>query len=161
MTAHGKRLSELDLQELDLRRLIDSSYATPTVAERLAVLEKIDKIQIERASIERAFDDHDEYELTQDGKSGALQQAAEIVPQSPLTQSQAGAIGGDRRSAHYEPLRRWVREEAPKEKGAEMDIARRLAGRLPDCLRDLSADPERYIYDLLREAREKRQTSSE
>jgi hypothetical protein len=64
--------------------------------------------------------------------------------------SRAGAKGALVRLQPYAELKRWAIEKGGK-LGASKDVARRLAAQLPPHLVGVSVDPERLIYEALRE----------
>ena len=63
--------------------------------------------------------------------------------------SEAGKQGALVRLQPYAELKRWALEKGAK-LGASKDVARRLAAQLPAHLADVSKEPERLIYDALR-----------
>ncbi|WP_442763060.1 hypothetical protein [Malikia spinosa] len=67
--------------------------------------------------------------------------------------AKAGLSGA--RSKHSKPraLKAWAEQQAKAMKGAELDIARRLAAQIPEHLADVSKNPERLIYEHLRARR--------
>ena len=67
--------------------------------------------------------------------------------------AKAGLSGA--RSKHSKPraLKAWAEQQAKAMKGAELDIARRLAARIPEHLAGASKNPERLIYEHLRARR--------
>ena len=64
--------------------------------------------------------------------------------------SKAGAKGALVRLQPYAELKRWALEKGGK-LGASKDVARRLAAQLPAHLSGISVEPERLIYEALRE----------
>ncbi|KPU94628.1 hypothetical protein APR50_37545 [Variovorax paradoxus] len=65
----------------------------------------------------------------------------------------AGKKGGTQRHQASRALKLWALSEAVALRGSDMDIARQLVLQIPARLQDASADPERLIYDALRNAR--------
>ena len=63
--------------------------------------------------------------------------------------STAGRQGALVRQQRYAELKKWALEKGAK-LGASKDVARRLAAQLPAHLADVSKEPERLIYDALR-----------
>jgi hypothetical protein len=66
---------------------------------------------------------------------------------------ESGRLGGIERHKITAALKAWALEMAITMKGAERDIARTLAGKVPEHLKNASADPGRLIYDAMRDAR--------
>ena len=66
------------------------------------------------------------------------------------TLSKAGTKGALVRLQPYAELKRWALEKGGK-LGASKDVARRLAAQLPAHLSGISVEPERLIYQVLRE----------
>lgn len=64
--------------------------------------------------------------------------------------AKAGAKGALVRLQPYAELKRWALEKGGK-LGASKDVARRLAAQLPAHLSGISVEPERLIYEALRE----------
>ena len=64
--------------------------------------------------------------------------------------SEAGRQEAIAKNLRHEHLKAWALGEAKEMRNAHMDIARNLAARLPAHLADISKDPERLIYDALR-----------
>ena len=64
--------------------------------------------------------------------------------------SEAGRQGAIVKNLPHERLKIWALGEAKEMRDADIDIARRLAARLPAHLADISKNPERLIYDTLR-----------
>jgi hypothetical protein len=62
----------------------------------------------------------------------------------------AGRRGGTERHRRSRELKQWALAEATGMRGADIEIARQLARRLPAEYQETSADPERLIYDALR-----------
>lgn len=63
----------------------------------------------------------------------------------------AGKKGAARKHAPMRELKEWALQEAAKMRGAQMDIAKKLALRIPSHLVDVSDDPKRLFYDTLRQ----------
>lgn len=62
----------------------------------------------------------------------------------------AGSLGGAARGEKYAALKRWaLAEAASMPLGADKQVAKTLANRLPHDLADVSQDPERMIYEAL------------
>ena len=74
---------------------------------------------------------------------------AELDKPRKSTLSKAGTKGALVRLQPYAELKRWALEKGGK-LGASKDVARRLAAQLPAHLADVSKEPERLIYDALR-----------
>lgn len=66
---------------------------------------------------------------------------------------QNGRRGGLQRHEKTRALKAWALMEAANERGADMDVARKLALRIPTALANASADPQRLIYQAIRDAR--------
>jgi hypothetical protein len=79
----------------------------------------------------------------------AVTQAEQDKPRR-IVLSKAGAKGAMARLQRYAELKRWAVEKAGK-LGASKDVARRLAAQLPSHLVGVSVEPERLIYETLRE----------
>ena len=69
--------------------------------------------------------------------------------------SKFGAKGALQRHRPVAQLKEWALMEAEKQRGAQRDVARALAGKIPIHLADVSKDPERLIYDTLRTVKKK------
>ncbi|WP_342128526.1 hypothetical protein [Hydrogenophaga sp. OTU3427] len=65
----------------------------------------------------------------------------------------AGKIGAAAKHRKPSELKKWALSQAERLRGADAVVARRLAAMLPNELADVSKNPERLIYDALREAR--------
>ena len=65
--------------------------------------------------------------------------------------AKAGRCGAARKHAPMRELKEWALQEAAKMRGAQMDIAKKLALRIPSHLVDVSDDPKRLFYDTLRQ----------
>lgn len=66
-----------------------------------------------------------------------------------------GSLGGKKRHRLASELKAWALTESQGVRGADIEIARELASRLPNNLIDAVLDPERVIYDALRASRTK------
>lgn len=64
--------------------------------------------------------------------------------------SQAGAKGAAAKHRRHAEMKRWVLEKAATLRGDDMSLARKLSASLPPELADVSANPQRFIYDVLR-----------
>lgn len=64
--------------------------------------------------------------------------------------SDAGQKGATAKNAGTRHLRNWAIDTASKMRGADIDLSRQLAARLPLQLADVSKSPQRLIYDALR-----------
>lgn len=64
--------------------------------------------------------------------------------------SVAGTLGSKGKHSGTNALKAWAIERASTMSGSDKDIARKLAGNLPEHLKKASKDPERFIYDALR-----------
>lgn len=72
----------------------------------------------------------------------------------------AGKRGGAERHRASRELKQWALVEAASMRGADMEIARELAKRVPTRLSEASADPKRLIYESLRAAAADRRTKA-
>lgn len=75
--------------------------------------------------------------------------------------AKAGANGAKVKHSPTHALKAWAAREAASMRGAEKEIARRLASRIPKELADASRDPQRLIYDHLRELRKPAKPASQ
>ncbi len=85
--------------------------------------------------------------------AGAYETSVEVGSERSTRFSRAGAKGAAAAHKKRWELKQWALSESTKLRGADADIARRLAAMLPHELADVSKSPERLIYDALREAR--------
>jgi len=69
--------------------------------------------------------------------------------------SEAGKKGGAEKNAKFDKLRQWGLTEAQKIHGSDKQIARKLVRSIPKDLAEISADPERFIYETLLAAKKK------
>ena len=67
-----------------------------------------------------------------------------------------GTKGAEARKSNYGPLEKFISERAPKMKGSDMDIARKLWGQLPLHLGNVSKNPEKFIYNFIRKNKKSR-----
>lgn len=67
--------------------------------------------------------------------------------------SMAGLRGATVKHSKSRSLKTWAEQQARIMKGADLDIARRLAAQIPEHLADASKNPERLIYEHLRDRR--------
>ena len=81
---------------------------------------------------------------------GILSGTASAITQKKKGLSEAGKKGADTRNKPYELLKGWALEKASEMRGADRDIARKLAPQVPAHLADASKDPMRLIYEALR-----------
>jgi hypothetical protein len=70
-----------------------------------------------------------------------------------------GKVGGQLRHQETQKLKTWALTEAATMQQQHRDIARILAQRMPDKFITASKDPERLIYDALREQQRKKRTA--
>ena len=64
--------------------------------------------------------------------------------------SKFGAKGAQTRHRPVAQLKEWALAEAAKSHDSDIEIANKLASRIPKHLADVSKDPKRLIYDALR-----------
>ena len=67
--------------------------------------------------------------------------------------SVAGLNGSAVKHSKPRALKAWAEQRAKTMKGADLDIARRLAAQIPEHLTGASKNPERLIYEHLRARR--------
>jgi hypothetical protein len=67
--------------------------------------------------------------------------------------SKIGKKGGDAKNRPFSELKKWVIEKAKYTHGDDVGVSRKLASNIPNHLRGISKNPERLIYDLIREFR--------
>ena len=67
------------------------------------------------------------------------------------TLSAAGLQGAKSRNKPFEAVKSWAIQKAVGMRGAHRDISRMLVPQLPEHLANVSKDPERLIYDAIRE----------
>jgi len=72
-----------------------------------------------------------------------------------------GRLGGLERHRQSRSLKEWALEEAAQNQGADMEVARRLATRLPEKYIGVSEDPVRLIYSAIRAGRAARLREAE
>lgn len=77
----------------------------------------------------------------------------EVMAQRTKMLSEAGARGARAKNRNHAALKKWALDEAKRMREPDIDIARKLANRLPAHLADVSPDPKRFIYDTLRAAK--------
>ena len=80
-------------------------------------------------------------------------QMADAVDPKRLANQRAkktGGAGGVSKKQRYEPIKQWALKESANMRGSDKQLARRLSGLLPKHLNNISEDPERLIYDTLR-----------
>ena len=65
--------------------------------------------------------------------------------------SDAGKHGGEQRRKPYDAIKQWALRAAVDMRGSDRQKATRLAAMLPAHLADISENPERLIYDALRQ----------
>jgi len=72
-----------------------------------------------------------------------------------------GRLGGLERHSRSRSLKEWALGEAAQNQGADMEVARRLAARLPEKYIGVSEDPVRLIYSAIRAGRAGRLSEAE
>lgn len=65
----------------------------------------------------------------------------------------SGENGANSRKEKFAPVKEWALAESKKMRGADRDIARKLAAKVPTNISNPSKDTVRLIYDALRESR--------
>lgn len=66
--------------------------------------------------------------------------------------SRQGEAGGKGKHRHHAVMRAWVLENMNERMPKNRNAAARLVEKLPSNLSDVSADPERFIYEVLRKS---------
>ena len=66
-----------------------------------------------------------------------------------------GVAGAKKKHEPARLLKRWALDQSKNMRGADADIARKLVAHIPSDLADVSKNPERFIYDAIRAARNK------
>lgn len=87
--------------------------------------------------------------------------AVGVIAESPATHEEkrrqalsiAGKMGAQAKHRKPGELKNWAISQATQLRGADAVVARKLAAMLPSELADVSKNPERLIYDTLREAK--------
>ena len=64
--------------------------------------------------------------------------------------SEAGKLGALAKNAPVNALKDWALNRASSMRGSDIDNARQLSALLPEHLAEISKNPERLIYDALR-----------
>lgn len=64
--------------------------------------------------------------------------------------SEAGKLGARSKNAPVTALKDWALNRASSMRGSDVDMARQLSASLPEHLADISKNPERLIYETLR-----------
>lgn len=85
------------------------------------------------------------------GAASSSPAASDVVRKMML--SVAGLNGSAVKHSKPRALKAWAEQEAKTMKGSHMDIARKLAAKVPEHLADASGNPWRLIYDHLRALR--------
>lgn len=153
--------AELVDRQMNRDELIDLLAHNLTCYELLCVsyertrihLEDAIKIRTEMCDLLRI--DSAEHKRKLQALINALPKVIEISKEAGSTAlvSQAGRRGADKKHSFTRELKEWVLQHAQKMRGADKDIARELAKRIPVHLQNASQDPQRFIYDTLRASR--------
>ena len=74
--------------------------------------------------------------------------------------AKAGRLGGSSKNSDTRAIKTWAEQEAKTMKGADMDIARKLAAKIPEHLAGAPKNYVRLIYEHLRKLNKQRTTAS-
>jgi hypothetical protein len=77
------------------------------------------------------------------------EERAKIEADRKAMLASAGLLGAQSRSQPFKAVKSWALEKAKDMRGADRDIARKLAAQMPVHLADKSKDPMRLIYETL------------
>lgn len=146
--------------EADFQKLCDSVPNIP--------VEAVMAISLAYAGVIVCFDDRNNEKQSEASVIRTLLSASKLVGmaigvivESPMTHeakrrqalSEAGKLGAQAKHRKPGELKDWAISQAAQLRGADAVVARRLAAKLPIELADVSKNPERLIYDALREAK--------
>ena len=67
----------------------------------------------------------------------------------------AGEEGAKVKNGPFKEMKNWALQEASEMRGDDKAISRKLAGRLPKEFLKVSREPQRFIYDALRDAKKR------
>ena len=105
-------------------------------------IEALEAVRKSNATLSKHADDVDIFNLAICGVEALLLDVKN-------DRSTAGKKGGVQKNAPYAALKKWALKEAEKMHKADKQIAKDLANRLPEHLKDVSNDPQRLIYNTL------------
>lgn len=146
--------------EADFQKLCDAAPNIPVEAVR--------SISLAYASVALCIDDRNTETqselsvlLSLLSASKLIGMAIGVIVESPVTHeakrrqalSEAGKMGAQAKHRKLGELKNWAISRAAQERGSDIEVARKLAASLPSDLADVSRNPERLIYDTLREAK--------